>query len=102
MTTVTPANSEAAQAYKALAHGYDTLTRGYAYDCWLSALERLALDQGLTGTRLLDIACGTGQSFMPLRSRGYQVTGCDISADMLACARSKAPEVPLHLVDMRD
>lgn len=102
MTAVTTPTSQAAEAYDALAAGYDALTRGYAYDRWLPALERLALDHGLAGTRLLDVACGTGQSFLPMLARGYEVTGCDISEEMLALARSKAPDVPLHRADMRD
>ena len=101
MTAVASPKSEVARAYGALAAGYELLTREYAYDRWLSALEALALDHGLTGTRCLDVACGTGRSFLPLRARGYRVTGCDISAEMLARARANAPDVALHLADMR-
>ena len=102
MRTGSAFNVRAGEAYDALAPGYDILTRDYAYDRWLPALERLALDQGLAGRRLLDVACGTGSSFLPLRARGYEVTGCDISDEMLRLARRKAPEVPLHQLDMRE
>ena len=62
MTTETIALTEAGEAYDALAPAYDLLTRGYAYDRWLPALEQLAHDQGLRGSRLLDVACGTGRA----------------------------------------
>ncbi|MGE5225210.1 MAG: class I SAM-dependent methyltransferase [Omnitrophica WOR_2 bacterium] len=36
---------------------------------------------------ILDIACGTGRHAIEMAKRGYQVTGVDISADMLGAAR---------------
>jgi SAM-dependent methyltransferase len=87
--------------YEALAPAYDTLTRGYDYDRWLAEIERIARTQGLSGRRVLDVACGTGKSFLPLLRAGYDVTGCDISRAMLDRAAAKAPGIPLHEVDMR-
>jgi len=102
VTTETITLTEAGAAYDTLAPAYDLLTREYAYDRWLPALEQLARNQGLRGSRLLDVACGTGESFLPLRERGYEITACDISAAMLARARAKAPDVVLHELDMRE
>lgn len=85
-------HSFAAEAYDALAPAYDVLTGGYAYDAWIDALERLACKHGLTGTRVLDVACGTGSSFMPWVERGYAVVGVDVSPEMAARARAKAGE----------
>ena len=42
---------------------------------------------GSPGRRLLDVGCGTGKSFMPLLERGFEVTACDISPEMVAEAR---------------
>ena len=39
---------------------------------------------------ILDIGCGTGNHSIPLARRGYQVTGVDLSENMLAHAREKA------------
>ena len=39
---------------------------------------------------ILDLGCGTGGHAIPLAQRGYEVTGADISADMLAQAQRKA------------
>jgi 2-polyprenyl-3-methyl-5-hydroxy-6-metoxy-1,4-benzoquinol methylase len=90
-----------AASYAVLAPAYDTLTEGYDYDRWLAEIERVASAHGLTGRRVLDVACGTGKSFLPLLRAGYSVTGCDISPAMLERAAAKAPDVPLHEADMR-
>jgi SAM-dependent methyltransferase len=99
--TLADTRADAELAYDAVAAAYDTLTAGYPYDAWLDALEGLALRHGLRGRRLLDVACGTGKSFDPLRRRGYDVVGCDVSRAMLARAAARAPDVPLHHADMR-
>lgn len=39
---------------------------------------------------LLDLACGTGRTAIPLAAQGYQVTGVDIVPEMLAYAQQKA------------
>ncbi|MEU3601122.1 class I SAM-dependent methyltransferase [Streptomyces sp. NPDC006798] len=40
------------------------------------------------GTRVLDLCCGPGLFLGPLARRGYRVTGVDLSAPMLARART--------------
>jgi SAM-dependent methyltransferase len=42
--------------------------------------------------RALDAACGTGSHTQYLRSRGHQVTAVDLTPEMLAMARAKAPD----------
>jgi SAM-dependent methyltransferase len=44
------------------------------------------------GTRVLDIACGTGNTALPLARRGCNVTGVDLTPTLLeqACARAAA------------
>ena len=94
--------SDATRAYAVLAPAYDLLTAEYAYGPWLSAIERLAREHGLSGHRLLDVGCGTGKSFLPLMQRGFHVTACDISPEMVALAREKAgTSVDVHVADMR-
>jgi SAM-dependent methyltransferase len=90
-----------AAAYDALAPAYDLLTSEYRHDLWLERIERLARDRGLAGRRLLDLACGTGKSFMPLLDRGYETTACDISAQMVKIARCKAPGADIRIADIR-
>jgi SAM-dependent methyltransferase len=91
----------AEEAYQRLAPFYDELTREHDYDGWTRNLEEGALLFGVSGRRLFDAACGTGKSFMPFLERGYSVTGCDISAEMVALASAKAPAADLFVADLR-
>jgi SAM-dependent methyltransferase len=78
------------RSYDVLAGVYDGLTADHDYERWTATLEQLAERHGLRGRRLLDLACGTGKSFMPFLRRGFTVTACDVSSGMLAEARRKA------------
>jgi SAM-dependent methyltransferase len=49
------------------------------------------LAQHVTGTRALDFGCGTGRSTRFLGKLGFNVTGVDVSEDMLRIARSIDP-----------
>jgi len=91
----------AAEAYECLAPYYDEFTREHDYDGWTRHLEKPALRFGVEGRNLLDAACGTGKSFLPLLSRGYSVTACDISPEMVARARAKAPGAYVSVADIR-
>ena len=42
------------------------------------------------GAHVLDVGCGTGRHAVPLAARGLQVTGVDLSPEMLARARDRA------------
>jgi SAM-dependent methyltransferase len=91
-----------ADAYAVLAPVYDLLTRDYAHDRWIRALLALASSVGMRGTTVLDVACGTGKSFLPLLARGYRVVACDISPAMLREAAVAAGDrAVLHRADMR-
>lgn len=93
------------RTYDALAPSYDdfTLGFGYQYETWTATLVAKAEEEGLRGKRMLDVACGTGFSFIPLLDRGFQVTGCDISPAMIEVARAKVGDrAELVEADMRD
>jgi SAM-dependent methyltransferase len=78
-------------AYESLAPFYDDFTRDYVYDSWLAALLAVAREHGLAGRRVLDVACGTGKSFVPLVERGFDVWACDLSPGMVERARRRTP-----------
>jgi SAM-dependent methyltransferase len=100
--TALPYSDEARSTFAAFADDYDLFTAHHDYDDWTSTLERLAREHGLRGSRLLDVACGTGKSLLPFLRRGYAVTACDISPEMLAhAARKVGAGARLEVHDMR-
>ncbi|HEY6543093.1 MAG TPA: class I SAM-dependent methyltransferase [Ktedonobacteraceae bacterium] len=62
---------------------YDLQDEGYEADYVLTEQWARAL-----GGPLLDLACGTGR----MAALGYQVTGVDITPEMIARARQKAAQ----------
>ena len=93
---------DAQQAYDRFAPYYDRFTSHHDYEGWTLTLERLALAAGLSGRTLLDVACGTGKSYLPFLARGFDVTACDVSPGMLAVAAATSGErVRLEREDMR-
>jgi SAM-dependent methyltransferase len=88
--------------YDAFAPYYDDFTAGSDYEAWTTQVLELVASHGVPGQTVLDLACGTGKSFMPFVRRGFEVTGCDSSRAMLAEAARKAPEARLIHADIRD
>src|SRR5919108_6331240 len=89
-------------AYDALAPAYDVLTGEHDHERWTGLVEERAHAVGLQGKRLLDVACGTGNTIVPMLARGYDVTGVDISAAMLEEAQRKTRgRARLEVADMR-
>jgi SAM-dependent methyltransferase len=90
-------------AYEAIAPFYDDFTAHHDYELWLGNLLPELQRLGLEGNRLLDVACGTGKSFIPMLERGWEVTASDISPAMVELAREKVGDaVDLSVADMRD
>ncbi|MCY9806949.1 class I SAM-dependent methyltransferase [Lentilactobacillus senioris] len=88
--------------YQEFAQFYDDLFDPEMYDKWAAyTTKRVNSDESI-----LDLACGTGRLAVILQSNGYQVTGGDLSDDMLALASEhliNAGLTPnLVQVDMRD
>ena len=48
------------------------------------------------GSRVLDLACGTGTIALALAARGHRVLGIDLDAAMIERARSKAGSLPVR------
>ncbi len=93
----------ALETFQAMAPAYDDFTAHYDYEGWLADLLKILEPHGLSGRHLLDVACGTGKSFLPMLPRGWQVTGCDISPAMVALAQEKSSDsVALSVADMRE
>lgn len=93
----------ARRAYDVFARFYDDFTTDHDYDAWVRKVEGLVRELGVPGRAVLDLACGTGSSFAPLLSLGYELTAADVSPAMAAEARRKCGgRVPVHVEDMRE
>jgi SAM-dependent methyltransferase len=73
------------------AQGYDEVYRDKDYAHEAEAVHRL-IEQNRDGAvrSIVDIGCGTGRHAACFANRGYDVTGIDQSAGMLAVARERA------------
>jgi demethylmenaquinone methyltransferase / 2-methoxy-6-polyprenyl-1,4-benzoquinol methylase len=80
--------------FDTIAPRYDLLNRLLTFRMdvgWRrKAVERLGLVQG---SLVLDLACGTGDLCRELAAHGHRPIGLDLSAGMLAAARTGAPLV---------
>jgi len=105
-TALAPARpvEPALAAYETLAPFYDGFTAAYRHDVWLERVEEVVRALGLRGSRLLDVACGTGKSFAPMLERGWDVTACDLSPAMVERARRRHPAgaFRVFVADMRE
>src|SRR5215208_956644 len=56
----------------------------------VGALEFLSRIKIEPGTRILDVACGAGQTAIPMSRAGAKVTGVDIATNLIEQARARA------------
>jgi SAM-dependent methyltransferase len=97
-------DAPALDAYEAFAPAYDAFTSQNDYELWLSkVLPELGQHGIVDRGRLLDVGCGSGNSFLPMVERGWSVTACDLSPAMIELARAKVGrDVALSVADMRE
>ena len=76
-------------AYEALAPYYDRYTGGEEYVRKLARVAALIDEYDPPGHRLLDVACGTGNSTQAMQACGFDARGCDSSPAMVGIARAK-------------
>lgn len=79
------------------AGAYATLEFANTYYLAYRDLPKI-LAEYVTGTRALDFGCGTGRSTRFLQKLGFNVTGIDVSEDMLRIARTTDPHGDYRLV----
>jgi ubiquinone/menaquinone biosynthesis C-methylase UbiE len=79
-------------AYHALANSYDRLTNDVDYRQTVEFYKRILQRENCHPRTAVDLACGTGSVALLLARDGLQVTGVDLSEEMLTVASQKALE----------
>lgn len=88
--------------YQSTARIYDLIYElsGKDYGAESAAIAALIEERHTAARSVLDVACGTGGHLVHLQ-RHFEVAGLDLSADMLAVARERLPNMDLRQGDMR-
>lgn len=85
---------------KKFADFYDEMMIYVDYDKWAKLIDN-RIREFLTGKKIMEIGCGTGEILQRLASYGYEVSGIDISEEMLRIAKSKYDSLDIKKEDMR-
>lgn len=83
--------------YERFAYVYDELMKDAPYEKWLMILAAKLEQYGIGGRKVLDLACGTGEMTVELAQHGFEVTGVDLSDEMLLVANEKAVKLGLSI-----
>ena len=78
------------EQYATLAAYYDRIMEDIDYTAWCEFYKTCFAKYDTAVHKMLDLACGTGSITVPLAQLGYDMTGLDLSAEMLALAQQKA------------
>lgn len=84
-------------SYERFAYLYDQLMQDVPYDEWVTIVEAYREKYQVNGMKLLDLACGTGELSVRFSQKGFEVTGADLSTDMLSVAQAKAQALSLPI-----
>ena len=94
--------------YSNLASVYDLLNDEYDYNKYADFLDsEIKANEKVKSSLVLDLACGTGKITFALRELGYDMTGVDLSEEMLSVARDICYEKDINDIlwlcqDMRE
>lgn len=78
------------EQYSVISQYYELLNSGMDYEAYADFIDKIIKEKGIEKTELvLDLACGTGKITRLLADRGYDMTGVDISPEMLSIAREQ-------------
>ena len=82
-------------AYTSFAQVYDLFMDNVPYDEWCAYICETLKKHGIADGPVLDLGCGTGELTRRLAACGYDMTGVDVSVDMLQKAMEKQTDPPI-------
>ena len=95
-----------ADEYAGFAAVYDLFMDNVPYEKWRDRIVELLKEYGIKDGLILDLGCGTGTMTELLAEAGYDMTGVDISEEMLELAAEKRSasghDILYLLQDMRE
>lgn len=77
-------------SYGRFAEVYDTLMKDVPYEEWVEFTKHQISAYSSDAGRILDLGAGTGEITVRLSAQGYDVTGVDLSEEMLTIAERKS------------
>lgn len=93
-------------AYTIFAEVYDNFMSDIPYMKWADQITEYLTENRLVDNPILDLGCGTGNFTVLMADKGYQMTGLDVSSDMLKTAinktRKAGHKITYSLQDMRN
>ncbi|OQC06134.1 MAG: Mg-protoporphyrin IX methyl transferase [Candidatus Cloacimonetes bacterium ADurb.Bin089] len=92
-----------ANAYSCFAEHYDKYMLQVDYSLWVhNILKWFNEYSSLKLNKILELACGTANVSIQLVQKGYDVTACDKSLDMLKAAAEKPVKPKLYYASLTD
>jgi len=85
---------------KKYAEYYDLFNQGKDYSKECDFLEAVFKTSPMPIKKILDLGCGTGLHDVELLKRGYDVTGLDLSEEMVEIAKKRNPKINFGVADM--
>jgi len=55
-------------------------------------IDRVCFEMNSTGESILELGCGTGYLYLEFLKRGYEITGVDLSTEMISVLESRIPK----------
>ncbi|WP_108669580.1 class I SAM-dependent DNA methyltransferase [Peribacillus acanthi] len=93
-------------SYHRFANIYDELMKDVPYDLWVERFMEQTQKLQNVCENVLDIGCGTGELAIRFAQNGFNVTGVDLSEEMLMVASEKATHngvsIPFYQQDMKE
>lgn len=93
----TDTKAESAKPYSLIAPIYDSMMRHVSYPEWADYYETIFRRSGNNVFDVHDIACGTGSLLIELFQKGFNLSGSDLSPEMVQIARKKCARLGLDI-----